>query len=357
LTRWLLLTAICVLKARAQEASSGFELRTTLSGEAEYSHQLSGDGGGPVSGGFRAMLYPVWKLNGNWTVQGAVQIHSQPYFFEEFTDYDERSVKTDVPQMHVDYSRFWKRGSLVVRAGMLSSAFGSFLLRYDDSVNPLIDMPQSYGYYYKGVSNLGLAGVEADATLGRFDLRAQFTNSSPANRRGVLDSDQYGNWAGGFGYTTQQGLRIGASAYRGPYLSRDYAFFSPGEAEPKKLPATAVGVDAAWGRGPLNFYGEWQRFQMDYRAIPSYRYQTGYGELRWVLHPRWYVAERAGYLSPQHYPGRQVYESVIGFRSNAIQLIKVGYEVEQGPPARGTLANTFAVQLVTAFRAITIGRD
>ena len=50
---------------------------------------------------------------------------------------------------------------MVVRLGQLSSAFGSFLLRYDDADNPLIGMPQAYGYYYKPVSTLGLTGVES----------------------------------------------------------------------------------------------------------------------------------------------------------------------------------------------------
>ena len=42
----LLLAAVLVFAARTQEARSGFELRTTVSGEAYYSHQLSdGDNG------------------------------------------------------------------------------------------------------------------------------------------------------------------------------------------------------------------------------------------------------------------------------------------------------------------------
>jgi hypothetical protein len=355
--RWLLVAIVFFSPAWAQEAASGFELRTTLGAEGLYSHQSGDPGEGPVSGGFRAMLYPVWKISRNWSVEGAVQIHSQPYFFEELSEYDDRGVKTNILRAHLDYSRFWKKGSLVVRTGILSSAFGSFLLRYDDSVNPLIDIPLSYGYYYRGVTNLGLAGVEAEATLGRFDVRAQFVNSSPANRRGILQSDQYGYWAGGVGYTTKQGFRAGVSVYHGPYLSRGYEYFFLGEARPKDLPATAFGVDASWGRGPWNFYGEWQHFQMDYRLIPTYRYQTGYVEFRRVLHPRWYAAARLGYLQPDVHAGEQVYETAIGFRPNRFQLVKTGYEIQQGPKIRGTLANTFAIQLVTAFRAISMGRD
>ena len=68
---------------------------------------------------------------------------------------------------------------------------------------------------------------------------------------------------------------MGASAYRGPYLDRQYEFFFPGEAPPRDLPATAIGVDAQWGRGPWNVYGEWQGFQMDYTVIPTLHEHTG----------------------------------------------------------------------------------
>src|SRR5262249_50544682 len=132
----------------------------------------------------------------------------------------------------ISYSRFWGDHSLVLRAGQLYSTFGSFPLRYDDQTNPLVDVPVGYGYYARGVTLSSPAGAEPDMTWGKADFRAQFTNSSPANPRSLLDKDQYGNWAGGAGYTIRQGLRVGMSLYRGPYLDRHYPFFFPGEANP-----------------------------------------------------------------------------------------------------------------------------
>jgi len=242
---------------------------------------------------------------------------------------------------------------VVVRAGELSTAFGSFLLRYDDADNPLIDMPMAYGYY-STVTTGGLAGAQVDATRGKLDARAQFVNSSPANRRSIFDREQYGNWAGGGGYTIRQGFRVGASAYRGPYLDRSYPFYFPGEARPRDLAGSGVGLDVQWGRGPWNMYGEWQRFQMNYRAIPTFTTHNGYAEARRVLHPRWYVAARAGYLRASAYKGHDTYELAVGFRPNRYQLVKVGYEAQRGPSIRGTLANTVAVQYVTSFRALSI---
>src|SRR6266566_1625257 len=238
------------VEARAQEANSGLHLAATMSAEGLYSGRLSSPPryGDDVAAAFRAVLYPTWKVNEHWNFSAAVEGYSYPYFFEDFSTAKNGST---VKILHADvsYSRFWKNRSLVVRAGQLSSGFGSFLLRYDDAINPLIDVPMSYGYYLRGVSTGSLAGVSLDAALGRVDLRGQLTNSSAANPRSVLDTGQYLNWSAGAGYTIRQGFRVGCSAYRGPYLDRQYPFFFPGETDPRNLAATAVGIDAEWGAG------------------------------------------------------------------------------------------------------------
>src|SRR5438874_12315118 len=80
---WIL--ALAPVAMWAQEASTGFELRTILSEEGVYSHVLTAAprGGSPVAAGFRAMLYPSLKLNSHWTLAGAVQVHSMPDLYEE----------------------------------------------------------------------------------------------------------------------------------------------------------------------------------------------------------------------------------------------------------------------------------
>lgn len=337
----------------AQEASSGFELNTTLSGEGFYSTELTDAPrlGAPESAGFRAMLYPLIKLNQHWTFEGSYELHSRPYFAEEFSTQG-YGVKGDLLQAHLNYSQVWNHGSIVVRAGILSSTFGSFLLRYDDSVNPLVDMPLTYGYY-SGITPLGLAGVSVDATEGNFDFRAQLTNSSPLNRRSIFDHDQYGNWAGGVGYTILQGLRIGASAFHGPYLDRESPYYWPGELPPRDLPGSGIGIDGSWGRGPWNLYGEMQWFQMDYTVIPTFRERGGYLEARRILSPRWYAAARFGALRASAGPGDQVYEAALGFRPGPREIVKFDYMLEQYPGSTAGLDHTVAIQFVTAFRAIS----
>lgn len=341
----------------AQEASSGFDLATTLTTEAFYSHQLSQfpRDGSPIDGAFRALVYPTWKLNSHWTFTGSIQIRSRPLFADEFTTQG-HGIRTNVLQAHLDYSRIANKRSIVVRLGMLPTAFGSFLARYDDTRNPLTQMPAAYGYYYKPLSTVGLMGAQVDATLGAADFRAQFVNSSPLNPRSIFDKEQYGSWAGGAGYTIRQGFRVGVSALRGPYLDRHYPFFFPGESRPRSLPGSAYGIDVAWGHGPWNVYGELQKFQMTYKAIPDFNEHTGYAEVRRVLAPRWYLAERAEYVRASAFPGYQSYETAVGYRPNVHQLIKVGYQIQQGSAIRGTLANVAEIQVVSTLPSLSLAR-
>jgi hypothetical protein len=345
---WLASIALCPGLLAAQEANSGFDFRASLSAQAEASSELTDPprSGSPVSAGFRSVVYPTWKFSDNWTITGAIQLNSRPYFYESFSTAG-YGLKGNVLQALLSYSRISNKGSLLVRAGELSTAFGSFPLRYDDADNALIDMPMEYGYYYAPVSDLGVAGAQIDATRGKLDGRAQFANSSPANPRSLFARDQYGNWAGGAGYTIRQGFRVGVSAYRGPYLDRKYMYFFPGEANPSTLPAHAVGIDAGWAYGHWSLLGEFQKFVMPYTAIPTFREQVGYAEVKRVLNPRWYIAGRAGFSSAKASGQIQSYEAAAGFRPNRFQLIKFSYEAEHYSQGDDHFDDTVAVQLVT----------
>lgn len=344
----LLLTCLLHGVARAQEAAAGVDLRETLSGQFAASSVFTQPGvaEAPAAAGFRAVSYPTFKFNDHWTVTGAWQLESRPYDFDSFSNTD-RGVSGNLLQGSLNYSRVSERGSVMARAGILSTAFGSFLLRYDDADNPLADLPLQYGYYYAPVSTLGLAAVQIDATRGKFDGRAQFANSSPANPRSVFAHDQYGNWAGGGGYTIRQGLRVGVSGYRGPYLDRQYDFFFPGEANPNTLPAHALGVDMQWTHHHWNVQGEFQRFVMTYALIPTFREDAGYGEVRRALGPRWYAAIRTGYTSANEGGHTERYEFAAGFRPSRSELLKVDYELDRRSQGAISDDNTLAIQFVT----------
>jgi hypothetical protein len=338
--------------AHAQEASAGIDVRATVTGQFAASNLFTQPGvdKAPAAPGMRAVVYPTLKLSDHWTATAAWQIYTRPYFFDGFTTKGS-GAKGTLLQGTLNYSRVSEKGSMVVRAGIMSTAFGAFLLRYDDAENPLVDLPQSYGYYYEPVSSLGLAGAQIDATRGRWDGRVQFANSSPANPRSIFARDQYGNWSGGAGITIRQGLRVGVSGYRGPYLSHDYAYFFPGEGHPNTLPAHALGAEAQWARGHWNVQGEFQRFLMPYIAIPNYREDAGYGEVRRVLHPRWFVASRIGYASAAFGGTRMRYEFAAGYRPARYELIKAGYELTHHNTGSIANDNTFAVQFITTLHA------
>jgi hypothetical protein len=352
----LLLAWALILPLEAQEATSGLDLRATLSAEAVYSRELSESprSGAPAIAGLRAVFYPTWKISKHWNVSGAVELISRPYFKEDFV-IPGRALETYVLQATVGYSQVWKTASLSVKAGQMPTAFGSFLLRYDDIDNSLVGVPPNYGYYGSGVSTLGLMGVQADGTAGKWDARVQLANSSPANPRSIFDKDQYGNWAGGAGYSVLQGLRIGLSGYRGPYLDRQSPFFFPGESRPKDLPATATGIDVEWARGHWNVLGEWQHMEMTYHAIPNFRQASGYAEARRVLHPRWYVAARAGTLANSVHSGYDFLEAAIGFRPAAHELIKAGYRLDRDFRS-GQWSQTIAVQAIAAIHPLSVAR-
>ena len=330
----------------AQEASVGFSLPITVTGGA-FSYE------GEREAGFRTVAYPTLKLGRHWFLGGAIQASSRPYFYEQF-DTQGRGLKGDLLQGYAGYSHTSGNKSVVVKTGVLSSAFGSFLLRYDDAVNPLIDMPQAYGYYYKQVTTLGLPGAQVDFSAGKLDTRIQFTNSSPANRRSLFDHAQYPNWAGGAGYTVRQGLRLGTSFYRGPYLHREHRFFRRGEERPRDLPGAGYGLDLQFARGHWYVNAELQRFQLAYKIVPTFSMLAGYGELKYVFHPRWYVATRVGHRQSNRSPERDVFEFAVGFRPNRVQLVKVGYQMPRGPGVETREDSILGIQLVTTWGGPTL---
>jgi hypothetical protein len=343
--------------ASAQEAGSGLDLRATLTGQVVASDELTEESrsGAPVAAGSRSVGYTTWKSGDNFFFSGAVQLVTRPYYFEDLST-PGYGAKGSILQASLNYSRVSSKGSVLVRAGELTTAFGSFLLRYDDAVNPLIDLPIGYGYYYSPVSMFPVAGAQIDVTRGKWDGRVQFANSSPANPRGPFSSGQYGNWAGGAGYTIRQGLHVGASAYRGPYLDQSYRYYFPGEESPSRLPASAAGLDVSWARGHTTVQGELQKFVMPYTVIPTFRETTGYGEICQVLAPRWFIAARYGASTTNATGTLQNLETSAAFRPNRFQLIRIGYEVEHNGYGTHDNDQMLAIQLVTTLHKSLSGQ-
>jgi hypothetical protein len=341
----------------SQEAASGVDLRATLTAQGVASNELTEAprSGAPMVAGERSVVYPTMKFSDHWFITAAAQLVTRPYYYADLSKAG-YGAKGTVLQATLNYSRVSPKGSLLVRAGEMSTAFGSFLLRYDDAENPLVNLPIQYGYYYSAVSILPVAGAQIDATRGRFDGRIQFANSSPANPRSIFAHDQYGNWAGGGGYTIREGFRVGISGYRGPYLDPQFLYFYPGEQSPSKLPARAVGVDANWAHHHTTAFVEAQRFLMPYTVIPSFRESVGYAELRQVLSPRWFIAGRYGLASSSATRRTNSIEASFGYRPDRFQLLKVAYEFEHYSVGSERESNILGIQFITTFH-VSAGRE
>lgn len=332
--------------ARGQEARFGFTDPLTITLAGSHSRQNPSRTFTPA---IRANFYPSLKLGSNWFAYGAIQVHSSGFFYEELQE-QKRHLDIMAIQAYIGYSRVSNGKAITVKAGQLASAFGSFALRYDDSRNWLIDLPQSYGYYYFPVTVAGMPGAEVDVALGKADLRAQLTNSSPSNPRSFRQSDQYANWTFGGGYTIRQGFRIGASGTHGAYLHRQHRFFFPGEAAPKALPATGYGTDVQWGRGRWTANAEAMRFQYPYRAIPYFFNTAFYAEAKFTISARWFLAARSGSRWRTAGLGHdQAYEGAVGYRPAAGHLVKAGYLALRSPFERSTRNNVIGFQYVMTF--------
>ncbi len=387
--------------AYAQEAEFGITVPVTLSFGAMDTHrfQIIDPKFGSATPAFRAMMYPTLKLGSHWFLYAALQVRKIPYFY-----YDAflrgRDVEFDVPQAYIGYAAQAGKASMVFKAGQLVSAFGSFPLHYDDMQNPVIDQPlsyitritmrtdqlscgtsellrQKYGFVFancggaKGgapgltpVTLYGLLGAQAEISVSRFDARFQLTNSSPAYATWGL-TRQFLQWAAGGGFTIRQGFRIGASAFRGPYLQTNIAADLPRGTTVRDFPATGLGIDGQWARGRVSLNGEYQRLQFNapnFEIAPAI--SSGYLESKVRLTPRFFLAGRAGWLSTLHVkdskgisadqfaPLLTNYELATGAWLNRHAVLKVSYSWLHSAGTPGTRTNVVGFQLVANFRPV-----
>src|SRR5262245_53658407 len=89
----------------AQEAGAGFDLRATVTAglyEGNTPTLAPREGASWVAGA-RAMLYPTWKISDHWSMSGAVQVRTRPFFREEMQTQG-YGLKADVLQGTLNYS-------------------------------------------------------------------------------------------------------------------------------------------------------------------------------------------------------------------------------------------------------------
>lgn len=402
----IILTLIPFAGYSADDAVSGLAVPVTISAGALYTHRLQGEdpASSPLAGGFRAMLYPTLKLGGHFFGYAAVQLRSTPYFYYDSYEAD-HAFKADVIQAFAGYTTTARGVTFIAKVGRLSSAFGAFPLRYDDTENPLLDQPSGYNtavhlrpdqlpcgvrdlihqntYYGGGVDHYcggstvegygmvpvtlyGLPGIQLDLSASHTDLRLQLTNSSPANPHGLLSDSQHLQWTAGGGYTIARQLRVGASAFEGPYMDQPVVSLLPAGKTVRDFPATGVGIDAQWSGGRWSLSGEWQRFRFEspnFTEPPTV--SAAYLEIKAIVTPRLYLAGRFGRetygavedVSGSHAaafsPAQHSYEFGAGYRLNRSQLVKASYEWLQTDGSHGMHNNVLGIQVVTTIRSLS----
>ncbi len=385
---------------QAQEASAGIAAPFTITGG------VFRDSDGDYSASYRAVFYPTVKLGPKWFIYAAIQVGSPPYTYPA-SYYEKGNFQVHALQAFLGRTWTGEKTSVTFKAGQLTSAFGSFPMRYDDMANPLIDQPLAYrtelklspaqlpcgvsdlaeqwtsspgaypgvrfwcgGDYTKGAGILpvtlyGLPGAEIDIASGKVDARFQLTNSSPANPQNLLSGNQQAQWAAGAGYTIRQGFRVGLSAFRGPYLDQNIRALLPLGNTVRNYPATGAGADLQWAKGRWSVEAEWQRFQFDYpQFVASPALSFGYVELKAILTPRLYAATRLGYQkyngvqdqtmtsSNPFLSGRRSYEFAVGYRPNRWQLFKVEYQ-RLRVEGEQTFDTVLAFHLVTSIQSLS----
>ncbi|MGH9356346.1 MAG: hypothetical protein ACRD10_09480, partial [Terriglobia bacterium] len=185
----LLLAGTPCAKLAAQEAQVGIAMPLVITGGILDTDraQTYDPSVGPFTVGFHVLAEPQLKLGPHWYVYSAVHVRSTPFFYQDAYS-SNRQIKTDLLQGFVGYTRPWGKATVSLKAGKLSSAFGSFPLLYDDTANALLDQPLPYTYLEPApggngnnyglmpVTLYGLPGAEIDLSWRRLDARFQLTN-------------------------------------------------------------------------------------------------------------------------------------------------------------------------------------
>jgi hypothetical protein len=387
----------------AQEAESGLSMPVTASFGAMDTHRfdLIDPTASPAAANFRFMFYPTLRLGRHWFAYAAIQVRRLPYFYYDAYLKD-RGVETNLVQGYVGYTMRTGPATIVLKAGQMVTAFGSFPLRYDDAQNPLMDQPLAYiteipirsdqvscgtsdllkQFYGSVASNCGgepgggpgltpvslygMPGAQAEFSARRVDARVQMTTTSPAYTEGWNEiSRQYLQWSAGGGFTIQQGFRVGASVFRGPYLDGDVSPWLPAGTTVRSFPATGRGLDVQWAHGRFSANGELQSFQFD---APNYvmppRILAGYAELKVRLTPRIFAAVREGFLKTESVldtkgvsaaefaPTLQSAEFGAGYWLRPHVLVKVSYEIAHAAGSTNSWSNMVGVQLVATFNQL-----
>ena len=204
------------------------------------------------------------------------------------------------------------------------------------------------------------AGIGVNGSQRPFEYSLAITNGTPSTGMATVDWNDGKSFMGRLGFAPLPGLRVGASASKGPYLSD--------EAEPALGGQTAEDfdqilylADAEWLVGRFEFRSEayWNTFET--ATVGDLETTGGYVEARAGLGAAWYVASRAEAMRYSDLQGSagvrpwnneyDRYESGVGWRVARPATLKAVWQhfVERKPGVPAAPHDLYAAQLVVSF--------
>jgi hypothetical protein len=276
---------------------------------------------------------------GRVSLWGAVEpLPGLVFFAAGHGEYGAARVDTAQSEVYLENAgvRYAVTRALVLDAGKLPPIVGTFTPRHFSNRNPLIGTPDGYSLEYP-------YGVKLSGELGRFDYRAGLLTLPPTHENYTPLPKARLRPAIGGGVTPMTGLRIGASFTVGPYLNTS---FTPAQLHDQPwtdFQQRVVALDLAYAHGYLETHAEAARGSYDVpgRATSIVGW-TYYGEAKYTLSPRWFVAAR---LERNDYPFIRAFgtnttwtarltdfvdgEAGVGYRLSAGTLLKTSIRVDR----------------------------
>ena len=255
--------------------------------------------------------------------------------------------------------RYTHSRALVVDAGIIPHIVGAFASRRSSTRNPLVGEPDGYAVLYP----IG-ARIAGKMTYG--DYRIGVVSLPVYNERYMPEPTAAAHLAVGGGITPVAGVRIGASATRGPWLRDDMDAATLRGQSWRSYEQRVLAFDAELSRGYADFHGElshgWHEVPGRSRLVHG---AAWYAELAYAFTPRMFSAVR---IEENDYPYLRPFgtawsasdvrvsngELGVGYRVGAQQTLKVSYRRDHWElaPTPGVLlpdGHSVAVQLTTAF--------
>jgi hypothetical protein len=190
------------------------------------------------------------------------------------------------PQTEQFGLRYGRSELLVLDAGRITPVIGTFASRHFSTRNPLIGEPDGYTLDYPYGIKLSGEMTHADYRIALVSLPTTHVNYQPTPTARLRP-------AVGFGVTPTVGLRIGGSFTIGPYLNSGLDSVLPTSRPWTDYNQRVAAVDFTFSRGYLETHAEGARGSYDIpgRDTPIAGF-TYYGEAKYTLSPRFYVAAR-----------------------------------------------------------------